>query len=295
MKPEQIFIGGPASAGTTLVAILLNKHPEIWCGEEASIFDRPALFNMGGKRLGALMKVESYNELDQSMPYTITIVNPQPMSYCGLASWRWQDIWTTPRETIIEALESNYPPLEVIEEMMKDTLTKTDKTIWAEKSPGNVFCMGQLKRKFPSSKRLVVIRNPYDCIMSLCFHRNFSLNNAVMRWIVSMDAAIDAIIHYEAHVVNYDRLIHPDHQEEELHMLHYHLEVEDNQEALSAITGEHNTWDRYKDQLGDGAVEVIKRSVVDLWERYCQELGIDEGDFEFPTHIELPTVDGEGI
>lgn len=291
MKPQQIFIGGPASAGTTLVAILLNKHPDIWCGEEASIFDRPAIFKMTADRLSALMRVESYNELDQSMPYTITIVNPQPMSYCGLASWRWEGVFIQDRGKFIEALET-IDPLNAIQGLFEHTIEKAGKEIWAEKSPGNVFTMGHLKKAFPHSKRIVVVRNPYDCIMSLCFHRNFSLNNAVMRWLVSMDAALDAVNKEGAYLVSYDRLVSGDPMTVDTEVdnlfieLGFSLEEDEHQDIKDLITGDHNTWNLYKDQLGDGALEVIRRTVVGAWETYAYELGIDEGDFTFPNREE---------
>ena len=292
MKPEQILIGGPASAGTTLVAIILNSHPEIWCGEEASVFDRPSFFEMEGKRLAALMKVDSYNELDQSMPYTITIVEPQPMSYCGLSSWRWDQVFLADRPNMIASLENDWSPIALLDEMFSDPMRKAGKGIWAEKSPGNVFCMGQIKKAYPNSKRLVVVRNPYDCIMSLCFHRNFSLNNAVMRWIVSMNAAEEAYRKHGAHIVSYDHLVSSDPMtvDAEILKLFLTLEVEcdeaTHESVKSKVKGDHNTWDTYKNQLGDGALEVIARTCVAPWVYYSELFNITSQDFTFPNFDE---------
>ena len=307
---KSIFIGGPASEETQLLGALLNAQPTIWCGEELSIFDRSTFFTLDSKRIAAMMKVNSYHELDQAMPYGITIQQPQPMSYCGLAAWRWPDLFVTDRNQTITQLETgDLKPPQVVSGMLQEILHKNGKKVWADRTAGNVFTMEDIAESYSDAKLVVVVRNPYDTITSLCFHRNFSLNNAIIRWLASMEAAKQAVSELGAYVVNYERLTDFN-TLVELDELFKYLEEELDTDCVSLLPlgSSTRTWSRYRTSLGDGAIELIERTCRDMWYNYvAPEMGYSIGEMSpeqsiqtelFPEgedDFEPPTVDGEVV
>src|SRR3972149_6035587 len=54
-----IFVGGAGSSGSSLLAVLLNRHPKVYCGAEASLFNKAAIlgdFDVLKRKLAAWLK-----------------------------------------------------------------------------------------------------------------------------------------------------------------------------------------------------------------------------------------------
>ena len=119
-----IFIGGQRRSGTTLVRVLLNRHPHIACGPESKFVQHPS-FVTWHERLAEEWseRVERYgfgrDEVDRAMA------------------------------ALVDNLFTRYQRRE-------------GKRRWAEKTPTNILRIDYLLRLFPHAQFLHVLRDPRD-------------------------------------------------------------------------------------------------------------------------------------
>jgi len=125
-----IVIGGCHRSGTTLLRVLLGRHPEIASSAESTVFE---------KRISAPAEIGPLCGFD---PSTVE---------------RWQ------RESRSQ--------VEFIEKFEAAVLAASDKTIWAEKTPGNVLRFGFIRRHFPNAWLVQIVRDGRDVVCSFRQHR----------------------------------------------------------------------------------------------------------------------------
>jgi len=126
-KLAPIFIGGAGRSGTTLIRVMLDAHPRISCGPELKILPQIALL---------------HRDLTTSFA---SIMQSYGNSPADLGSMFRQ---------FIEALFAN-------------SLRRSGKPRWAEKTPHNVTVMVELGTIFPDARFLHVVRDGRDVACSL--------------------------------------------------------------------------------------------------------------------------------
>lgn len=278
---KRIIVGGCGSSGTTLTARLLNSHPEVYCGPEISIFDRPSFFHLDPDRLAGIMKSEQYHELDASMPYGIFLgAGPGGVSqsYCGLASWRWEELFpNNSREAFIKSLENGGLPYDAVSEALSGEAEKVGKKIWAEKTPGNIFCHDEAQEAYgPDTKFIYLLRNPFDVTASLVFHRSFLLYNAVVRWIASANALLNIIINKQDNtlVIFYENLV--DKPRDTLDTMQKFLGLSEEFPIVEEIKNPQ-TFEKYEHRLSEGSKKLIaltcQNSYMNLIDHYVKGIG----------------------
>lgn len=124
-----VFIGGQRRSGTTLMRVLLNRHPHIACGPESKFVQHPS-FAAWHERLATewAERVERYG------------FGPEAVDRAVAA--------------MVDHLFSTYA-------------CRAGKTRWAEKTPTNIIHIDYLFRLFPHAQFLHVIRDPRDTYCSI--------------------------------------------------------------------------------------------------------------------------------
>ncbi|MEM1402049.1 MAG: sulfotransferase [Pseudomonadota bacterium] len=125
-KPP-IFIGGSGRSGTTLLRVMLDSHPEIYCGPELKLL--PSISNLWG--------------------HSVREFRPIMDSY------------------LLDRNEVSRLYREFIESFFYAALRESGKSRFAEKSPNNVFCFTQLAEIFPDAVFVQIIRDGRDVVSSL--------------------------------------------------------------------------------------------------------------------------------
>src|SRR4051794_8815311 len=120
-----ILIGGCHRSGTTLLRVLLGRHPEIASGPESTVFL---------KRISSATEIGGLFGMD---PVRIE---------------QWQ------RESRTQ--------VEFIERFQAAVLAAAGKSIWAEKTPGNVVRFDFVRRHFPNARFVHIIRDGRDVVCS---------------------------------------------------------------------------------------------------------------------------------
>jgi hypothetical protein len=122
-----IFLGGAGRSGTTLLRVMLDMHPRIFCGPELKIL--PAI-------------AEWYQALTRDFVNVI------------------QSYYNSPAD-----LQRCFR--EFIEGLVENARTKSGKPRWAEKTPHNVIFMRPLGELFPDARFIHMIRDGRDVACSL--------------------------------------------------------------------------------------------------------------------------------
>jgi hypothetical protein len=122
-----VFVGGAGRSGTTLLRVMLDAHPRIFCGPELKIL--PAL-------------AESYQNLSRNFP---SVVGAYAMTLADLQR-RYRDF---------------------IDALLENARQATGKPRWAEKTPHNILFMVPLAEIFPDARFLHVVRDGRDVACSL--------------------------------------------------------------------------------------------------------------------------------
>lgn len=146
-----IFIGGCGRSGTTLLRILISKHPEVFSGPEFNIHINQIL------------------RLKQDYPYL-----PQ-RAYMLRDKKHIQTIarkYNLEVDEVKEVIDESIHFPEFVDRLFSYLVRKNNKSLWLEKTPKNCNIIDYLFKYFPSSKFIHIIRDGRDVACSLRNHPN---------------------------------------------------------------------------------------------------------------------------
>ena len=188
---EPIFLGGCGSSGTTLLRKMLNAHPNIACGPEMSIFDRPKIYEVNLNWLYTMYRSLDFDSLDENMMFPLRM-QPTNFTYCGLHPDNHGRFYHEPDEVV-----KMFDQVETIGDFFNlyfsEFAKKQGKKRWAEKTPNNLFCIDQIFKWYPRAYFIVVIRDGRDVVLSLTARRKVHSIVAIFRWLISTAAYIDLL------------------------------------------------------------------------------------------------------
>ena len=173
-----IIIGGCGSSGTTLLRKMLNAHPNIACGPEMSVFDRPALYDMDMSLFYTLWRNADFEELEEGCIFPIRSTNNG--SYFAFHREQYHNQKET--DQLFNEAEN---PVEFFRLYFSLYAEKQGKKRWAEKTPNNIFCIEQIFKAMPDAKFIEVVRDGRDVVLSLVERRKMHPMIAIFRWLAS--------------------------------------------------------------------------------------------------------------
>lgn len=200
-----ICIGGCGSSGTNLLRRLLDMHSQIACGKELSVFDRPRLYDMSIQELRASYKAGEFNTLDEGLPFEIRLEDGS--SYVGLRPGNYGDYYHSVSSVLAMLDEAKTVP-DFLDRYLSRYAQRQGKSIWAEKTPNNIYCAEQFLGTYPEGRFIQVLRDGRDVCLSLNRRRNFSLQGAVTRWVSAVEAGLRVQNHERFYTVRYENLVY---------------------------------------------------------------------------------------
>jgi hypothetical protein len=189
-----VIIGGSSGSGSTLLAAILNRHQDIACGEELSCFDKESLYEKDWRQCRRqLMR--------------------NPRRRVEIVDLRW-------KRPLFDGLEHYGIPPRKIKTLAAEAanlhafflnfgryyLQSTQKNLWVEKTPSNVFCIHRFLDLFPKGRAIIIMRDGRDCVLSM-LRRQRSLYFSAWIWICAAAAAKKAVRHHRSHMVKYEDLV----------------------------------------------------------------------------------------
>jgi len=182
------FITGVQRSGTTLLSVLLGKHPDI-------LFERRSIAFRIISCFKSLYDILPYNLKEDKKEFLKWLINND-------AKGRLAELIKT------EGLESNDNIVDLIQHSIDLKLKEQGKVLWGDKSPNLEYFFNDIKLLMPESKVLHIIRDGRAVAYSMSTRSSRNLLLSAQKWV---DGNIQAlvnqqiagkekykIIHYEA-------------------------------------------------------------------------------------------------
>ena len=189
-----IIIGGSGSSGSTLLATIINRHPDISIGPELSLFNKPAL----------------YNE-----PYHLFSKNLERYMVKGTSTQGWFLYWKTLRELKKygwdknELIKMSYKcknNIEFIDNLFNRYLEENDSSIWAEKNPSNSYYFQSFLKLYPNGRIIHIYRDYRDVVSSLK-KRGMNSYYASMLYLYNTSTALGCRKQENYYQLSYEELV----------------------------------------------------------------------------------------
>lgn len=151
-KERPVFIVGVPRSGTTLLASLISSHHEISCGPETQFFNQTTIEE----------REKAVN--DPEWPkHGVKLVTQ--LHLAGKPVFRHFDLSTEDIENYL--CEKAPSQRALLESLTVQFSQKQGKRLWAEKTPGHLHHVEEIKRIFPSAKIIHIVRDPRDTSRSM--------------------------------------------------------------------------------------------------------------------------------
>lgn len=169
-----VNVCGAGSSGTTFLAVMLDRHPRIACGDELYLFNKPLLYRSFGRlrRLRRLFRAHGLSASPQH-PDRSLLRNLEGFGLDPDRVWRWVAECPT-----IEALAARFHA---------HIRALTGKPVWAEKTPSNSRTATLFARHFPADRVIHLVRDPRDQALSR-MRRGVDLDTAAWIWLTAVAA-----------------------------------------------------------------------------------------------------------
>lgn len=168
MKPP-IIIGSAPSSGSTLLRVLLGRHPSIAAGGEVGLFDKRALLLEPASEYRRSIRTW----LEQGYP--ANFLGPSTELFEELDDYPWD--WDSVKEMCFSV--PDFPSM--VEQFHKKHMDIKRADRWLDKCPSNIYCFDLIASLYPSAKFIHIIRDGRDCVVSFC-RRGGTPFRAVSRW-----------------------------------------------------------------------------------------------------------------
>lgn len=191
------------------------------------------------------------------------ILNRHPAIFCGPESTLFLTRITSPHD-LAERFGFTRPEVslwrrasrsrvEFIERFQRACLARSGKQLWADKTPENLRCFPQIRRRFPRAKFVHVIRDGRDVACSLRQARWMSLEKITGGADRGSPEALEACVRYWAERVRFGRSLAGDPR---YHEVRYEDLLERPEETLQGLTAFLGVpWDPALLETNDGAAE----------------------------------------
>ena len=170
-----ILIGGSGSAGTTLLRVRLNNHPDLFSGTELNFFNKKLLFNDWNKFKSLVIPPNKSIATDGWFPYPGTNLLDDDFK------WNANDL--------SDLIDSSEDINSFTDTFFMRSLTYNNAKVWIEKTPSNAYCFKQFLKQFNDGKVIHVVRDPYDAVASLV-GRGMSEFFAAGIWVYNNSSAL---------------------------------------------------------------------------------------------------------
>ena len=152
MKNSPIFIVGLPRSGTTLIAAMLGNHSRIACGPETQFFHK-----ISESKLHSAISDPKWPRKAVEIIMSITLANQKVYELYNLS-----------HEDIKDFLSKHKPSIRVMLEALTETYAvKLGRPRWSEKTNNHLLYLELIRKEFPESPVIRIIRDPRDSAISM--------------------------------------------------------------------------------------------------------------------------------
>jgi hypothetical protein len=169
-----VLIVGSGSCGSTLLAQLLDNHPQVACGAELGLFSKPIFYE-------AFETLKEYAEVIR-----VHGVSSRPY-FDDRSILRNLEQYPIDPDALWTVLATSKTFVEFVGVIQKAILAATKKNIWVEKTPENTYLLKAIKTTFPGTKVIHLYRDPRDVVLSF-IKRGHTVVSGSEVWLSSLSA-----------------------------------------------------------------------------------------------------------
>ena len=188
-----VIMGGSGSTGSSLVKNILNRHENIFAGEETSFFAKRLIYEDWSKAKNRVTK----RKLKGLKNCGYHIYNGTDMV---------QDEYGYTKDEIKWLAKESSTLTEFCDRFYSKALNQNEAKIWIEKTPANSACFSQFLDHFETGKVIHMLRNPYDTIASL-WSRGYDLHYAVGIYLLNTASGVLSRNTERYHEIKYEHLV----------------------------------------------------------------------------------------
>lgn len=251
---QPILIGGSGSSGTTLLANLLNASSSIFCGPELYLFNKKELYSRPFR-----YTAEEFSSLVNRGLATTSMLNTVFLSrstffrpYSDFSFMFNLSAYGYNHREVCELAASCHTFRDFVDSFYERSLRLAQKTVWAEKSPTNMYCIQEFLSLYPSGRYIHVVRDGRDVVPSLML-RGHTPEAAVRRWLHDTAAGYPHRKSDRYLEIKYEDLV--SHPEETMGMLFDFLNISERAVTVlekaknnEKVYMAHETWTMHPDQ-----------------------------------------------
>lgn len=218
MTKTPFLIVCAASSGSTLLSLLLDKHPDLAIGPELGIFNKKVTFNSFSKYKKNISKylrngTSTCGQVENSIYFD------------NLESYFWN------KNEILDKIQSTNSHREFFDTFFQRFLEKRGKKIWGEKTGSNAYYIKQFLKIYPNAKIIHLTRHPYDAINSIIkrtlkekrINKKHAIYHATSHWLYNNIASYRIRNQSNYMNVSYETLV--ENPKETLNIIQNHLEI----------------------------------------------------------------------
>ncbi len=193
---QRIIMGGSGSTGSSLLKNILSRNHHVVSSIETHLLTKFELYQNWNNAKNRITK-RKFNGLKSYSWHMYNGVDLQPMVNQNQS---WEEVIKT---------SSSFP--DFMDSYFSNIDTKPA-SHWLEKTPGNVFSTTKFLARFPNSKAIFTVRNPYDTIASL-HSRGIPIANSVAYYLFNTSSVLaqqtqnSSIVCYEQLVQNPRKIV----------------------------------------------------------------------------------------
>jgi hypothetical protein len=213
-----VIMGGSGSTGSSLVKNILNRHSDVFAGEETSFFAKRLIYDDWHKAKKRITKRKLKGL--KNLGYHIYNGTDLVQSEYGHAKTEIKEL-ACQSDTLLEFCNGFY----------QQALAKSGARFWIEKTPANAACFSLFLDRFQNGKVIHMLRNPYDTVASL-WSRGYDLHYAVGIYLLNTAGGVSVRSNNRYYEIKYeDVVLHPS---ETIADMCTFLEIEYNSEMLTS-------------------------------------------------------------
>jgi len=189
-----IILGNAPSTGSSLLSVLLQRHPNIAGRGEISILDKPGFYE------------ESPTSFQKHIGRWLDLGYPEVYFGGGADLFVQLDQYPWTREALREFCLSCESFPEMIKGFFAQNSRVWGRPRWLEKTPPNIYCFPQIRDMFPDAQFIQIVRDARDSMVSY-YRRTRDPFLTVGRWYYAMMAGLQYTDWDNFLVVRYEDLV----------------------------------------------------------------------------------------
>lgn len=158
MNDAPIFVVGVQRSGTTLLAAMLGAHSRLSCGPETHFFRR-----LAKTETAPLCRPETWP--DRAVDFVASI---RHSAFPGCEARTLLEKYGVDEGQVREYLEGREPNIgNILGSVTESFMRRNGKERWIEKTPDHIENLEAIRRSFPDSPIIRIVRDPRDVALSL--------------------------------------------------------------------------------------------------------------------------------